>query len=116
MQIKLLIILLFPFAFLAQPNLTIDKKYYKITYSQKLKQPLTVDYGIRTRECTATRSGMSCPPRQRAAVSASMSNVEADRPQPSLITSKLLKVSIGPSFLPPRPHLALISGLLGKKK
>ncbi len=58
MQIKLLIILLFPFAFLAQPNLTIDKKYYKITYSQKLKQPLTVDYGIRTRECTATRSGM----------------------------------------------------------
>jgi endonuclease G len=46
------------FSFFAQPDVKIDKKYYQITYSQKLKQPLTVDYGIRTRECTATRSGM----------------------------------------------------------
>jgi endonuclease G len=58
MQIKLLIILLFPFAFLAQPDLKVDKGYYKVNFSQKYKQPLTVDYGIRTRTCNATRSGM----------------------------------------------------------
>jgi endonuclease G len=58
MRIKLLILLLLPLAILAQPNLTINKKYYKVTYSQKLKQPLTVDYGIRTHTCNASRSGM----------------------------------------------------------
>jgi len=57
MQIKLLI-LLFPFFILAQPDVKVDKKYYQVTYSQKLKQPLTVDYGFRTKTCNATRSGM----------------------------------------------------------
>ena len=54
----LIFLLLFPFAILAQPDLVVDKKYYKVNYSQKYKQPLTVDYGIRTRTCNATRSGM----------------------------------------------------------
>jgi len=54
----LIFLILFPFAVLAQPDLVVDKKYYKVNYSQKYKQPLTVDYGIRTRTCNATRSGM----------------------------------------------------------
>ena len=54
----LVILLLFPLFVLAQPNLTIDKKYYKVNYSQSYKQPLTVDYGLRTHTCNATRSGM----------------------------------------------------------
>lgn len=56
---KLLFILIaLPLVAFTQPDVKVDKKYYQVTYSQKLKQPLSVDYGIRTRECTATRSGM----------------------------------------------------------
>ena len=56
---KLLFVLFaLPFIAFTQPDVKVDKGYYKVNYSQKLKQPLTVDYGIRTRECTATRSGM----------------------------------------------------------
>ena len=56
---KLLFVLLaLPFIAFAQADVKIDKKYYQVNYSQKLKQPLSVDYGIRTRECNATRSGM----------------------------------------------------------
>lgn len=56
---KLLFILItLPFIAFTQPNVKVDKGYYKVNYSQKLKQPLTVDYGIKTKECTATRSGM----------------------------------------------------------
>lgn len=56
---KLLFILIaLPFIAFTQPDVKVDKKYYQVTYSQKLKQPLSVDYGIRIRECTATRSGM----------------------------------------------------------
>lgn len=56
---KLLFVLItLPFIAFTQPDVKVDKGYYKVNYSQKLKQPLTVDYGIRTRECTATRSGM----------------------------------------------------------
>jgi len=46
------------FSILAQPIVKVDKKYYQVTYSQTLKQPLAVDYGFRTRTCNATRSGM----------------------------------------------------------
>lgn len=56
---KLLFVLLaLPFIAFTQADVKVDKKYYQVTYSQKLKQPLSVDYGIRTKECTATRSGM----------------------------------------------------------
>ena len=56
---KLLFVLFaLPFIAFTQPDVKVDKGYYKVNYSQKLKQPLTVDYSIRTRECTATRSGM----------------------------------------------------------
>lgn len=55
---KLVLLLLFPIITFAQPDVKLDKKYYQVTYSQKLKQPLAVDYGIRTRTCNATRSGM----------------------------------------------------------
>ena len=56
---KLLFVLFaLPFIAFTQPDVKLDKQYYKVTYSQKLKQPITVDYGIRTKECTATRSGM----------------------------------------------------------
>lgn len=56
---KLLFVLFaLPFIAFTQLDVKVDKGYYKVNYSQKLKQPLTVDYGIRTRECTATRSGM----------------------------------------------------------
>ena len=56
---KLLFILItLPFIAFAQADVKVDKKYYQVNYSQKLKQPLSVDYGIRTKECTATRSGM----------------------------------------------------------
>jgi endonuclease G len=59
MQIKLFLTsLLFPLLLFAQPDIKVDKKYYQVTYSQKYKQPLTVDYGFRNRECNATRSGM----------------------------------------------------------
>ena len=54
----LLLLFLFPLLVFAQPDISIDKKYYKVNFSQKYKQPLTVDYGIRTRTCNATRSGM----------------------------------------------------------
>ena len=53
-----IITLFITIAIYAQPTVKIDKKYYQVTYSQTLKQPLAVDYGIRTRECKATRSGM----------------------------------------------------------
>lgn len=53
-----IITLFITIAIYAQPTVKIDKKYYQVTYSQTLKQPLAVDYGIRTRECNATRSGM----------------------------------------------------------
>jgi len=55
---QLILLLVFPFLLLAQPDLIVDKGYYKVNFSQKYKQPLTVDYGIRTRTCNATRSGM----------------------------------------------------------
>jgi endonuclease G len=55
---QLIFFLIFPFFLIAQPNVKIDKKYYQITYSQKFKQPIAVDYGIRTKECNATRAGM----------------------------------------------------------
>ncbi len=56
---KLLFVLItLPFIAFTQPDVKVNKKYYQVTYSQKFKQPLTVDYGIRTRECKATRSGM----------------------------------------------------------
>lgn len=56
---KLLFVLFaLPFIAFTQPDVKVDKGYYKVNYSQKLKQPLTVDYGIKTKECTATRSGM----------------------------------------------------------
>ena len=56
---KLLFVLFaLPFIAFTQPDIKVDKGYYKVNYSQKFKQPLTVDYGIRTRECTATRAGM----------------------------------------------------------
>ena len=56
---KLLFVLFaLPFIAFTQADVKIDKKYYQVNYSQKLKQPLSVDYGIRTRECNATRSGM----------------------------------------------------------
>ena len=59
MQIKLFLTsLLFPLLLFAQPDIKVDKKYYQVTYSQKYKQPLTVDYNFRNRECNATRSGM----------------------------------------------------------
>lgn len=55
---KLLFILLLPFVAFAQPDVKVNKKYYQVNYSQKYKQPVAVDYGIRTRECNATRAGM----------------------------------------------------------
>jgi endonuclease G len=42
----------------AQKTVTIDKKYYQVIYSETLKQPIAVDYGIRTKTCNATRAGM----------------------------------------------------------
>ena len=55
---KLLFILLLPFVAFAQPDVKVNKKYYQVNYSQKYKQPVAVDYGIRTKECNATRKGM----------------------------------------------------------
>ena len=58
MKNLLFVLITLPFIAFTQADVKVDKKYYQVNYSQKLKQPLTVDYGIRTKECTATRSGM----------------------------------------------------------
>lgn len=58
-NMKLLVfLLLFPFFVFSQNDTIIKKKNYRVKYSQKYKQPLWVEYSVKTKECTTTRKGL----------------------------------------------------------
>jgi endonuclease G, mitochondrial len=55
---QLFLILFFPIVLFGQKDILVKRPIYTVNYSQKYKQPLWVEYGFRTRECNATRTGM----------------------------------------------------------
>jgi endonuclease G len=62
MKLIRILLLIIPGFLYSQNDTIITKKNYRVKYSQKYKQPIWVEYGVKTKECNTTRKGMTFYP------------------------------------------------------
>lgn len=57
-NLLLSLIIIISIQVVGQTDTLVTRKIYKVLYSQTLKQPLWLEYGVKTTTCTATRTGL----------------------------------------------------------